>query len=66
MSDKEIQACIAIGNGRYLPATWDKKFARKMQETALQRPDYELSDAQRVQIRRIMQKYRRSITQVTF
>jgi hypothetical protein len=66
MSDAEKQACIAIGNGRYLPGTWDKRFARKMQEQALQYPEKELSEGQREQIRRIMHKYRKSVIQVTF
>lgn len=66
MTDAEIKACIAIGNGRFLPGTWDKRFSRKMQDLAIQSPEKPLSDRQREQIRRIMQKYRRSITQVTF
>lgn len=66
MTDAEINACMAIGNGRFLPGTWDKRFARKMAEKALQTPESDLSEKQREQIKRIMQKYRRSITQVTF
>jgi hypothetical protein len=66
MTDAEKKACIAIGNGRYLPGTWDKRFARKMHEIALQSPDKGLSEKQRDQIKRIMHKYRKSITQVTF
>lgn len=66
MTEAEKKACIAIGNGRYLPGTWDKRFARKMAEKALQAPESDLSERQREQIKRIMQKYRRSITQVTF
>lgn len=66
MTDAEKRACIAIGNGRFLPGTWDKRFARKMAEQALRSPEKELSEKQREQIHRIMHKYRRSINQVTF
>lgn len=66
MTEKERLACIAIGNGRFLPGTWDKRFARKMADLAQQSPEKELSEKQREQIRRIMYKYRRSIIQVTF
>lgn len=61
MTRDEQQICLAIGNVRYLPGTWDKRFARKMAEIAEQNPAKELSEGQKTQVYRILYKYRKQM-----
>jgi len=58
MTASEHQICRALGNVRFLPATFDKRFAGNASSWGIEK---ELSEGQKEWIYRILYKYRKQL-----
>lgn len=56
MTAEQREICIKLGNLRYLPGSWDKKFARNVYGKAVD--GKELTETQKEWIYRLLYKYR--------
>ena len=61
MTPSERRIAAHLGACSFLPASWDKRFARDMAFHANNAPDKPLSAAQSAHLLRLCQKYRRQI-----
>lgn len=61
MTNDEQTICKAIGTVRFLPGSWDKRFANNMAALAVSDPQVELSAGMKEWIYRILYKYRRQL-----
>lgn len=61
MTESEIRIVTALRACTFLPASWDKRFARDLYDTATYAPGHELTDRQRAWLLRLVHKYRRQI-----
>ena len=61
MTPGEIAVALALGRCTFLPASWDKRFARDMASAAQHAPASEITDRQRAHLLRLCHKYRRQI-----
>jgi hypothetical protein len=58
----QIEIAKALAACRFLPASWDKRFARDMAAMATNRPDRDFTDRQLAHLLRLAHKYRRQIS----
>lgn len=61
MSPAVIAIARALGDCFFLPASWDKRFARQMAYVAEHSPDKDLTDKQIANLIRLAHKYRRQM-----
>lgn len=59
MTQDEYDICTALGNCRFAPATWDKRFAFSVSGKAER--GGELTETQREWIYRLLYKYRKQL-----
>lgn len=58
MTDNEVTLAIALSQCRFLPRSWDKRFAISMGEHARQRPLKPITSKQRRALTKLVHKYR--------
>lgn len=56
-----MEICIALGSVRYLPGSFDKRFAHGLYDIATNTPAKELSEKQNEWMYRLLYKYRRQL-----
>jgi len=61
MTKEEQDICLALGRARYLPGSFDKRFANNVSSIARTDPDKELTEKQREWIYRLLFKYRKQL-----
>ena len=61
MTKEEQYICIALGNVRCLPASFDKRFTRNMASMAKNFPEKNLTESQKEVMYRILYKYRNQL-----
>jgi hypothetical protein len=61
MEDYQQKICLALGNVRYLPGSFDKRFALNMSSIARLQPEKVLSKSQNEWMFRILYKYRKQL-----
>lgn len=61
MTLEQRTICLALGNLRFLPGTFDKRFSHKVSSIAEHTPDKELSEKQIEWIYKLLYKYRKQI-----
>lgn len=61
MTAQETALAIALGACRFVPGSWEKRFARDMAARARARPEDPLMPKQARWLRRLHHKYRRQI-----
>lgn len=61
MTADQIEISLALGNVRYLPASFDKRFGQNASSRARTEPGKELSDSQNEWLLRILYKYRKQL-----
>ena len=61
MNPNEAKIAAALVRCTFLPASWDKRFARDIAAQAEHRPDMPLTDRQAAHLLRLVHKYRRQL-----
>lgn len=61
MTEDQHAMAIHLGACRFLPASFDKRFARDMWAIAAENPEKELTEKQHTYLCRAVYKYRRQI-----
>lgn len=61
MTKDQIEISLALGNVRYLPASFDKRFGQNMSGCAKSDPGKELTEVQIEWLYRILYKYRKQL-----
>jgi hypothetical protein len=61
MTKDQQEICIALGNVRYLPASFDKRFGNNLSSIAKTTPGKELTDGQIEWMYRLLYKYRKQL-----
>lgn len=64
MTENEKIIALALGVCRYLPASFEKRFARDLSAIAKNNPDYELSERQKEQLYNQLKSYRGQIPKI--
>ena len=64
MTAAEIEIALAFDRVKFLPASWDKSFARQWSNQARGNPKFQLTDKQAEWLYRLLYKYRRQIPDV--
>lgn len=58
MTAEQIEISLKLGNCRFLPGTWDKRFAHKLHSIATTDSNEELTETQKEWVYRLLYKYR--------
>jgi hypothetical protein len=61
MTQDQIYICVALGDVRYLPASFDKRFGLNLCAIAESTPDKELTEKQNEWMYRLLYKYRKQL-----
>lgn len=61
MTIDQQEICLALGNVRYLPASFDKRFGQNLHGIASTDPTKELSEKQNEWMYRLLYKYRKQL-----
>lgn len=61
MSAEEIEIAKTLRQCSFLPACWDKRFARELAWIAINMPEFGISDRQRAHLWRLGHRYRRQL-----
>jgi hypothetical protein len=61
MTPEQIEICLKFGNVRFLPGSFDKRFAYNVHAIASRTPDKQLSDSQNEWMFRLLYKYRKQL-----
>ena len=61
MTEDQIEISIALGNLRYQPGSFDKRFGQNVSARALREPHKELTVGQNEWLYRILYKYRKQL-----
>ena len=61
MTREQVEIALALGNVRFLPASFDKRFAQNMHGLASVEPEKELTEKQVEWLYRILYKYRKQV-----
>jgi len=61
MTKDQQEICLALGNVRYLPASFDKRFGQNLSSIASGDPTKELSESQNEWMYRLLYKYRKQL-----
>ena len=61
MTEGQREIALALGNVRYLPATWDKRYGHAMHGIATSEPNKELTSSQVEWLYRLLYKYRKQL-----
>lgn len=62
MTKDEIEISIALGNVRYLPGSFDKRFGMNVSSRAKRESNKELTEGQKEWLYRILYKYRKQLS----
>jgi len=61
MTTEQIEKAKQLSRCRFLPGSFDKRFARDMGSIAENKPDHELTEKQSAYLDKLAYKYRRQI-----
>lgn len=64
MTPQQLEISQALGQVKYLPASFDKRLARGISLTAKHAPEIDLTEKQNEWMYRLLYKYRRQIPSV--
>jgi hypothetical protein len=61
MTPVQIDTAKKLGTCRFLPGSFDKRFARDMESIAKNKPEHELTEKQSAYLEKLAYKFRRQI-----